>query len=140
MKVNLNDSERIKAPFEVPQDYFNQMEVDIQKKVASPAPAPNRQWVWATVPAFILILISGIWVVNQQVNTRSVSDLVADIPEEEIMAYLAFSDLSEQEIMSMSDESLLDDLGNLESIEIEDEELDGLLDSFEIDLMDLKDI
>ncbi|MEQ8471814.1 MAG: hypothetical protein RIC35_11540 [Marinoscillum sp.] len=140
MKQRLDDIEKIKTPYTVPENYFDQLQAKIQEKVSTPSPTFQVKWAWATVPAFIIILLSGVWLINNNMKTQTVSDMVAEIPEEEIMAYLTYNEITEQEILSLTDEAVLDDFGNLESIEIEDEELDGLLDSFGLDEIDINDI
>ncbi|MBV6642467.1 MAG: hypothetical protein KI791_17235 [Cyclobacteriaceae bacterium] len=137
-KIDLHKN-KVKAPFKAPDAYFEELTSNIQERISVPAPAPRPsfQWKWALAPAMVLILALAFYFypTGSEVN---IDQMLVDISDEQIEAYLELSDISEYEIAQFIDnaEGLEETNDFLEGIDIEA----GDLENFIIDLEGLEKI
>ena len=135
-KIDIENS-KIQSPFQVPDDYFEKLEVSIQQRVRG----DREQSVflpvlkWATVPALLVIFFIGYLLVptNNQANS---DEMIAQLSSTEILDYLEMTDITEYDIASFSDspESLLDGEEMLENIDLNESDLNNILDQFDLDI------
>ncbi len=123
--------------FKVPEGYFEDLPSVIQSRVAQPA-RNERSWVaqpmvrWATVAASVLVFVVYVTLFRSNVDTASAEILIAQIETEDLIAYLEYSD--------MTTEELITDYG-LENIYIDDLEAESLfLEDIEIDELESLDL
>lgn len=129
MKYSINDIDN-KHPFKVPEGYFDELNKTILEKTSSTPKSrvlqPRLQWA---VVSFIIILGVGAWVLFGPSNVEpSASDYLAEVSNEDIIEYLSFYDLSEDDILP----------DQLELIEFESPV--ELIDKLEIDETDVEDL
>jgi len=141
-RIKLDDIDK-KAPFEVPEGYFDQLTLEIQSKV-TPKQGPN--WIllpqvrWALSGSFIILLVSVILLFPKS-DTPTADQLLAEISDEDLIEYIDFTGITEYELIegledetieALWEEDTLDDL-NLENLDLEeiisDYEIDNLLQS-----------
>ena len=89
-KIKLEDIEK-KVPFDVPDGYFEMLTKDIQDKVASPkrnwAQIPQVRWAMAGSLSLVLALLI---IFYPTTSSPTVDDLLSDISEQDLVAYLDF--------------------------------------------------
>ncbi len=136
--IKLDDIKKVSRPYSVPEGYFEDLPLKIQTRIQS-----ERKESWIRTPAFklafaiaaMLTIVMSIVFVNQSVNPE---DLLADIPEEELLAYANLMQFEESDIFSAFEGSIEEidffDADGLDNLELEDSTLDDLL--LEYDLSD----
>ena len=136
--IKLDDIEKNSRPFSVPEGYFKDLPMKIQDRIQE-----EKKEVWVKTPAFrlafaiaaMIVVVMSIVFVNQ---SASPEDLLADIPEEELLAYIDMIQLDENDILSAFESSVetieFYDMEGFEDLQFEDEALDDLL--IEYDLTD----
>ncbi|MEP5611540.1 MAG: hypothetical protein ABJP45_04790 [Cyclobacteriaceae bacterium] len=136
--IKLDDIDKKSQPFSVPDGYFEDLPMKIQSRISE-----EKKSSWVKMPAVrlafavaaMLTVVMSIVFVNQSVTPE---DLLADIPEEELLAYIDMLQIDENDILAAFDGSVesIDffDANGLEDLELEDESLDDLL--IEYDLSD----
>ncbi len=136
--IKLDDIEKNSRPFSVPEGYFDDLPMKIQNKILA-----EKKEAWFKRPVFrlglamaaVFVIVMSIVFINQ---SASPEDLLADIPEEELLAYIDLMQLDESDIFSAFEGSIetieFFDMEGLEDLQFEDEALDDLL--IEYDLTD----
>ncbi len=136
--IKLDDIEKKSRPFSVPEGYFDDLPMKIQDRIQE-----EKKEVWIKTPALrlafavaaMLVIVMSIVFINQ---TTTPEDLLADIPEEELLAYIDMMQLDETDIFSAFEGSVetieFYDMEGFEDLQLEDEALDDLL--IEYDLTD----
>jgi hypothetical protein len=125
--------------FEVPEGYFEKLPGIIQARVAKPE--PTRWFVPAlkfALPILAFLAVGIFWFTSQ--TGKSIEDQLSGIQTEQLIAYLDDSDLTMDDLaetVTWSDT----DLNELEekvysSIEVTGDELDILLEEFNVDSED----
>ncbi|RED96213.1 hypothetical protein [Marinoscillum furvescens] len=135
--MNTNDLHNApkKLPFEVPDGYFEQLEKQIHERVAEPE--SMVKWLsvrWAAVPAFVLLLATTVWITYQKTPQQNAATIIAEVPTNEVIAYLETMELTDEEIASLSrtPEKLLHATPHLEEMELPEEDLDFLLELYDM--------
>ncbi|MCA6074701.1 hypothetical protein [Fulvivirga sedimenti] len=140
MKKDLNDIDK-KQPFNVPEGYFNSLEDRImarveeeQKKEANPKVIKINTWIKYAVAASISILAIFFILNTNQDAAPTAEEILADIPDDAIVDYLAFSDLTADEIMDAASFTLseADSLQTVNPLELTIEEIDVLLEEYSL--------
>jgi len=138
MKHTENHNEK-KHPFTVPDGYFDQLTRDIQARVSEkPAtrwmPAPALRWSLAGVAAAIIVAIV-VWMPGK--NEASPEEMLAEVSDEDLIAYLETMSIEEDELIEMVPEESVDDIllieEPLDNLELEDEDIDELLKEYELE-------
>ncbi|MEP1094623.1 MAG: hypothetical protein ABJG78_05905 [Cyclobacteriaceae bacterium] len=136
--IKLDDIEKKSQPYSVPEGYFEDLPMKIQGRISQ-----QKKESWIKMPAVklafaagaMLAIVMSVVFVNQSVTPE---DLLADIPEEELLAYIDMLQIDENDILAAFEGSVesIDffDANGLEDLELEDEYLDDLL--IEYDLSD----
>lgn len=128
----LDDIKKGKQPFTVPEGYFENLPMKIQSRVEV-----KKKESWSRTPAFrlafslatMIAIVFSVFMFFSQSPTPE--DLLADIPQEELLAYIDLVQLEESDILSAFEGggegiNFFDSEG-LDDIEIEDGALDNLL-------------
>ncbi len=136
--IKLDDIEKNSKPFSVPEGYFDDLPMKIQSRIQE-----EKKEVWIKRPVFrlamamaaMLVIVMSIVFMNQSAGPE---DLLADIPEEELLAYVDMMQFDETDILSAFEGSIetieFFDMEGFEDLQLEDEALDDLL--IEYDLTD----
>lgn len=136
-KIRLDDIDK-KVPFEVPENYFDQLTSQIQDRVKE---KPKRQWLpygqvrWAVAGAFSLVLVALI-IFYPEDNALSVDQMLAEVSDEDLMEYLDFSEVSDFELVEGIESSELDGVlgtDTLGDLDFEENDLNDLLNEYELD-------
>ena len=136
-QIKLDDIEK-KVPFEVPEDYFEQLTSLIQDKVYE---KPKRQWIptgqmkWAVYGILALILVA---IVLFYPNTPSPTsqDLLAEVSDQDLLEYLDLNGFSGYELVDGMEDEDIDDLwedDTFENLELDESELNNILIDYELD-------
>lgn len=135
--IKLDDIEKNTRPFEVPEGYFDDLPMKIQSRIET-----KKKTNWVRTPTFRLalsaatmfLIVLGVVFFNQSTTPE---DMLADIPEEELLAYINMTELDEADILAAfqgSIESIEFEDSAFDDLNLEDESLDDLL--LEYDLTD----
>ncbi|MFK7953053.1 MAG: hypothetical protein AB8B73_09420 [Ekhidna sp.] len=137
MKYKLDDIDK-KQPFKVDDSYFEDLPLRIQTRVQKEnqhkqAVLPSWKFAFA---ASVLICIISFFVLNQEPDTAE--KLLAEIPQDDLIAYLDNMDLELEDITTAlgetSNDSDLNEMDALEELDMDEMEMDDLL--LEYDLND----
>ncbi|WP_421765624.1 hypothetical protein [Ekhidna sp.] len=137
MKYKLDDIEK-KKPFEVPEKYFEELPLKIQTRIneekAGSNPWKVPAWSLAMV-ASILLLITFIFIIPE--SGPDPEKLLAEVPQDELIAYLDLIELDEYDIASAFDDNMdvfeLENSSMLDGIEIDDQALDDVLLEYDLE-------
>ncbi len=136
----LDDIEKQKPPFKVPEGYFEDLPMKIQSRIED-----QKRDRFVTTPVFrlafasamVLLVTSAVVYTVFFTGQSSVEDLLADVPQEELMAYIDLMEFEDNDILAAFEgtiESIDFESDGLEEVEIGEEVLDDLL--LEYDLSD----
>lgn len=137
MKYKLDDIEK-KESFKVPEGYFEDLPLKIQQRISK---EDKKQGIrvpsWSlALAASILLLVTFVFILPS--NDASAEDLLAQISQEEIVAYLDQIELDEYDIASAIGDEVneldFNDTNVLDGVDLEDQTLDDVL--IEYDLAD----
>lgn len=140
MKQKLDDIDK-KEVFKVPEGYFEDLPLKIQQRVSTERqPQRLRVPAWSlALAASVLLLVTFIFILPE--STPNTEELLAQIPQDEIIAYLDQIELDEYDIASaigeITDELDFENTDMLDGIDLEfndDESIDDVL--LEYDLAD----
>ncbi len=135
-KIDIHKN-KIKAPFKAPDAYFEELTSNIQERISVPTtdPHPYFQWKWALAPALVLIVALAFYFYPSG-SEVSIDQMLADVTNDQIEAYLELSDVSEYELAQFIDdaEGLMETNDFLEGINLEEEDIENFI----IDLEELE--
>lgn len=106
---NINKQDK-NLPFKVPENYFNELPTKISSRVQKRPPLiswPFQPKIKRALASLVILLTFGIIFWNYQINTISpdTNTLLAEIPSENIMAYLEEAELYNFELYAEFDPS-----------------------------------
>lgn len=136
MKHKLDDIDK-KEVFKVPDGYFEDLPMQIQKRITE---TPKRQTLripsWSlALAASILLLLTFIFIFPN--NNPTAEELLAEISQDEIVAYLDLIDLDEYDIASAigdeANELNFEDTNVLDGIDLEDQSIDDVLLEYDLE-------
>ncbi|WP_258105117.1 hypothetical protein [Marinoscillum sp. MHG1-6] len=136
MSIKLDDIDN-KHPFRVPDGYFDKLSADIRERVSvkdSGIKVLIKQMHWAyAIPTMILMLAIGIWMFNTE-SQPPTELLLAEVSDDAILEYLESTDLSLEELASIAEspEQLFENSDYLQGIDLEEENLDDLMNTFDL--------
>lgn len=148
MKKENNHIELDKLPkkqlYTVPDGYFDELPGIIQNRVTSkPGTEHSASLAWTpalkfALPVLALVMMIIYFAIRIDQQNFDVEAMIAEIPTEELINYLAESDISTDELLSLIDIEELDVDGMIEEEAelLSDDELDYILEEyseFEID-------
>ncbi|WP_436516699.1 hypothetical protein [Ekhidna sp. To15] len=137
MKYKLDDIEK-KETLKVPDGYFEDLPMKIQQRISTETkPQLNRIPSWSlALAASLLLLVTFVFILPH--DDPSPEELLAEIPQNEIAAYLDQIDLDEYDIASAigdeANELEFENTDVLDGIDLDDEAIDDVL--LEYDLAD----
>ena len=134
--MKLDDIDK-KHPFQVPDHFFDELTSDIQSRVSGNEKRPFFGMVakWALLPAFALSVVLGFWFYQIEKPTISQTEvLLAQVSEDAILSYLDETDISVAELISLSDNplDLLENPNYLNGIDLNEENIDDLINTFDL--------
>ena len=135
MKYKLEDIDK-KQPFEAPEGYFKDLPMRIQAKIDGKKSVTVKQRIpaWSLAMASFALIFTFVFVFYD--NQPSAEDLLADISEEELMAYLDEIELDEYDIASAFENDLdilnLDENSVLDGINMENEAIDDMILEYDL--------
>jgi len=126
-----------KAPFEVPDGYFDRLPGTIQARVAKQQGRPAFSWTFAmrlAVPIFLLAVVGIFWYRTDGNVAFSVVAELETVEEDQLTQFLNDTDLTTEELVETVtwSEGDIRELENhvYSSIEVSNEQLENLLDQF----------
>ena len=147
-KIDIEHLKKEKEIFEVPDGYFDKLTSNIQARIqeestpeSSTVRIPRLAWV---TPVIVVAIAAVFWFYPGS-DPASANEMLAEIPTEELLAYLDNYEISEDEIVTYMGELDLADLqfdhedtDLLNDINMD--ELEGIMDDFNLDIEDLENI
>ncbi len=130
--------DKINTPFSTPEDYFEDLTSRIQEQVTSKEYSPQSvlQLKWLMAPASLLILgLSIYFYFTPSGSEASMDQLLADVSDDQIEAYLEFNDVSEFELAQLieSTDDMVEMDDYLEGIEMDDIDLENIILDIELE-------
>lgn len=130
--------------YEVPEGYFDKLPGMIQARIEKENPRSHFLFTWGTtlkyaLPVVIIFVIGLIWFNQSDDKKGDFNSILATIETEDLVAYIGESDITTDELL---DAALLDmqDAADIEDEvygDVYDEDLDALIEEFDIDLNNL---
>ena len=141
MNKNLDDIKK-KPSFQVPDGYFEDLPLRIQKRIEAEKPRSKSihlpSWSYATAAAIILITSFFVFF---NTNQNPVDDFLADISEEDLVAYIENLDLDEYDLAVTFPDATSDlefeDVEMMDGLELEDQSIDDILLEYDIELEEI---
>ncbi|MEM9340671.1 MAG: hypothetical protein AAGA66_18200 [Bacteroidota bacterium] len=132
----LDDIEKKGQPFKAPDGYFEDLPLRIQHRIQTNASSkvswygtPAFKWAFS-IATIVIVLLS----VTFFDSSQSTEDLLAEIPEEELLAYVDQMSFDEEEILTAfeGDIQSLDfaESATLNDLDIENESLEDLMSEY----------
>ena len=137
MKYKLDDIEKKKV-FDVPEGYFEDLPMKIQKRIESESTSKMAiawpKWSVALAASLTLIAVFLFVIPSNDVNAE---DLLASVTQEELIAYLDEIELEEFEIITaLGDNPTVFDFEEtegLDDIDLEDQSIDDMLLEYDLE-------
>lgn len=139
MKINLDDIEKKKQPFQAPpEQYFENLPLQIKGKIKS---KDGVEWsriglTWKLGLAVLPLLILAFYFLYTPADQQSVDEILAKIPDYELLAYVEQMDLDLAELTKNLPESWSEGLGEMngiDEVEIDSESINDLLFEYDLD-------
>lgn len=137
MKYKLDDIDK-RQSFKVPDGYFEDLPLKIQQRISEKPKATSMalpSWSLAAVGAVIVFFIAYVFLMPE--NNPSASELLAEVSNEELVAYLDNIELDEYDIASAievgTDLFDFEDTNMLDGIELEDQAIDDVLIQYDLE-------
>lgn len=127
MKYKLDDIEK-KLPFQAPENYFEELPLKVQGKIDAKRPlylgSLTLSWklALAAVPVLVLAITIGFLLPQEKTSEQ----ILAEVPEADLVAYLGMDDYEWNEIALTFDNELLESFEDDSSLEILDLQEDDL--------------
>ena len=138
MSKGLDDIDKIKHPFKVEDGYFDDLTQSIQERVSSSKPRSySFRWQWSLAPALLVVLALFLWLNTNQSSSLNSEELIAQVSTTDIISYLENSELSEQDLLSLTNDETLIDLTDIDQINLQDEDLEDLMNTFDLNELDI---
>ncbi|MEP1032148.1 hypothetical protein [Ekhidna sp.] len=136
MKYKLNNIDK-KEIFKVPDGYFESLPLKIQQRISSSS-KPERNGIpsWSlALAASFLLLITFVFILPD--NAPSPEQLLAEVSQDEIVAYLDQVELDEYDIATAfgddADELNFEDTNVLDGIDLGDQAIDDVLLEYDLE-------
>lgn len=130
--------------YQVPDGYFDKLPGILQSRVAKDAKKP---WVLPNLVAsfkyalpVMIIGIAGLVWFNSQSSNQDAESLLATVDTEDLIAYIEASDISTDELLnefSLDEQDVIEIENEVYGSALSDDELDALVEEFDIDLNNL---
>lgn len=137
MKYRLDDIAKKKEPFSVPDRYFEELPLKVQQKIAE---KPRQSvlhlpvWSYATAASVLLLLTTYmLW----GTGGGAVDDLLGDISNEDLIAYLQETELDESDLIlaleGVDDNELLENIELLNGLELQNQPIDEMYLEYDLE-------
>ncbi len=136
MKYKLDDIDK-KETFKVPDGYFEDLPLKIQQRISTGQKKQRRGIpVWSlAMAASVIVILTFIFLIPD--NNSAAEDMLAEIPQDELIAYLDQLELDEFDIASAMGEDVnainLEDMNILDGIDLGDEAIDDVLLEYDLE-------
>ena len=114
-----------KAKYHAPEGYFNdlkeQITAEISEEKLTKSSKSFKQHYWWAAASILLVSFSFFYFFTSENNSREVSQLLAEVNDEAIIAYLVDSEIDEFEINQWTN-GALNGFGSISEMEMTDEE------------------
>ena len=142
MKRDLNDIDK-KLDYKVPEGYFEDLPMRIQQRIdqekATRSTFKLPAWSFA-MAASIVLIVTFFFIFNGSENTAE--SLLAEISEEDLIAYLGELELDSYDLASAfpetTNELIFEEREMLDAIEFGDESIDNILLEYNLEAEDLE--
>lgn len=140
MKINLDDIDK-KQPYSIPEQYFEDLPLKIQGRISAESHSklswlPNFSLVWKLIIATVPIIILAIFIYLPPSNPTA-EELLAEIPESELIAYVDQIDLNLSDISQTFENEIMNGLledHSLNDVEINTEQLQDILLEYDLEI------
>jgi len=134
----LDDIDKKRQPYEVPPNYFEDLPMKIQQRIET---SQKTRWNWIFSPTFrlaasitaVLVVVLSITLFYQN---DTAEDLLSSVTEDELIAYIDLMALEEDEILTAFENTIqvmdFSEETELDGLEIEDESLDDLMNTYDL--------
>jgi len=138
MKYKLDDIEK-KSGYKVPEGYFEELPLKIQQRIQSESTQSKTLKVpsWSlAMAASVVIILTSVFLLFQG-KDNAAEELLAEVPEEDLIAYLDQFEMDEYDLASAfpedTEELEFEDIEMLDEVDLEDESIDEILLEFNIE-------
>ena len=141
MDQKLDDMDR-ETRFQVPEGYFDELPMRIQQRIDAEKP---RKWsfplpLWSYATAAVLLIIASFALLMDQ-HASEVDELLAEVSEEDLVAYIEELDLDAFDLAStfpeVTNDLEFEDLEMMNNLDLEDHPIDDILLEFNLELDDI---
>lgn len=142
MNKKLSDIDK-KLTFQVPDGYFEDLPLKIQKRIEEEEPRGSfiKLPVWSLAMAASIVLIISFALLFSEENSNNVESLLAEISEDDLVAYVEELDLNEYDLVATfpetTDEFEFEDIEIMDELDLEDHSIDDILLEYNIELDDI---
>ena len=137
MNKKLDDIEK-KLNMKVPEGYFEELPMRIQKRIEMEQSSSTSFKIpsWSLAMAASIVVIIG-FIFFWDGNNTSVEELLAEIPEEELMAYVEELNLDAYDLATAfpetTEELEFEDIEMMDELEVDDLSIDDILLEYNIE-------
>ena len=137
MNKKLDDIEK-KLNMKVPEGYFEELPMKIQKRIEMEQSSSTSFKIpsWSLAMAASIVVIIG-FIFFWDGNNTSVEELLAEIPEEELMAYVEELNLDAYDLATAfpetTEELEFEDIEMMDELEVDDLSIDDILLEYNIE-------
>jgi hypothetical protein len=140
-RIKIEDIQK-QSVHKVPDDYFDRLPGIIQSRISKEKKDPVwipvfRKSLVLAIPVVALFVIAYVGFFRQSPDNFGAEEILAQVETEDLVAYLASTDISTDELIAgIGDDLDLEDVGvnMIEDIEVESDDLDEILDDYDIEL------
>ncbi|MEQ8904065.1 hypothetical protein [Ekhidna sp.] len=136
MKYKLDDIDK-KEQFKVPDGYFEDLPMRIQKRIQVETPVSrSKRTAWSLAMAVsLLFIIAYVFIIPD--GDPTAEELLAEVSQDELIAYLDVVELDEYELASAfeGDDEIFDfeDTNVLDGIDMDDQAIDDVLLEYDLE-------
>ena len=129
--------------FQVPDGYFEDLPLKIQKRIEEEKPKSRnlKLPVWSFTMAASIVLIISFALLFGSDNSNNAENLLAEVSEEDLVAYIEELDLDEYDLATTfpetTDELEFEDIEMMDGLDLEDHSIDDILLEYNIELDDI---
>ena len=141
MQKKLDDIKK-KPQFEVPDGYFEDLPMRIQQRIEGEKPVQRTAMLpsWALAMAAAMVVVIG-FVFFSSNNQNNVDQLLADVSEDDLVAYIEALDLDTYDLAATFPEATneleFEDLEMMDGLELDDQPIDEILLEYNVELDDI---
>lgn len=142
--MSKNDDMKRKDPFQAPEGYFDSLADRIEARIDQEAEKPAARGRIIRMPmavgyaaAAVITLLAVFWLVTRDETTPTSDELIARLSDQEIIEYLASSDMPLEEIIEITDFGSMEsdslDLQVMPDLDLAPGEIDELIELYDLE-------